>query len=92
MEAGRCQAGFYKRRIAMSTVRQIDDIFSSEAKGVRLVKTLVEYYKSSDPDLQHALEPGMVFLVSAIQNRLKDTDQRESLESFLSDEGVTLNP
>lgn len=72
----------------MSTVRQIDDIFSSEAKSVRLAKTLVEFYKSSDPDLQHELEPGIVSLVSVLQHRLKDADKRASLETFLSDEGL----
>lgn len=72
----------------MSTVRQIDEIFSSEAKSVRLAKTLVEFYKSADQDLQHELEPGMVSLLSVIQHRLRDADKRESLETFLADEGM----
>jgi hypothetical protein len=76
----------------MSTVRQIDDIFSSEAKSVRLIKALVEFYKSSEPDAQHALEPGLHALVAAIQDRLHDADQRKSLETFLADEGVVPKP
>ena len=76
----------------MSTVRQIDDIFSSEAKGIRLVKALVEFYKASEPDVQQALEPGMYSLVSAIQTNLRSAAHRESLETFLAEEGMASKP
>jgi hypothetical protein len=76
----------------MSTVRQIDELFSPEAKGVRLVKTLVEFYKSSDPDIRIELEPGLHSLVSVIQNRLEDADHRQSLDAFLAGEGLVPQP
>jgi hypothetical protein len=72
----------------MSTVRQIDELFSSEAKSVRLVKALVEFYKSSDPDVRHELEPGFYSLVSVIQHRIKDPEHRQSLQTVLADEGL----
>jgi hypothetical protein len=77
-----------ERRTTMGTVRQIDELFSPEAKGVRLVKTLVEFYNSSDPDVRNELEPGVHSVVSVIQNRLKDADRRQSLDAFLTGEGL----
>jgi hypothetical protein len=72
----------------MSETRTIDQIFSLEAKGVHLVKALVEFYKSSAPHVQQDLEPGLFSLVSVIRNRLEDPYIRQSLESFLAVEGI----
>jgi hypothetical protein len=72
----------------MSETRTIDQIFSLEAKGVYLVKALVEFYKSSAPHVQQDLEPGLFSVVSVIRNRLEDPYIRRSLETLLADEGM----
>jgi transposase len=72
----------------MSQVRQINDLFSPEAKSVRFAKTLIEFYKSSDPHVKLDLEPGLCSLVSAIQKRLEDAYLQQSLETFLAEEGM----
>jgi hypothetical protein len=73
----------------MSEVRTIEQLFSPEAQSVRLVQSLIEFYKSSAPGAQHELELGFSALVSTIQNRLTDEYNRKSLTDILENEGMT---
>ncbi len=72
----------------MSEARTIDQLFSPEAQGVRLVKALVEFYKASSPDTQADLGPGVHTLVSVIQKRLTDGYVKKTLADFLEEEGM----